>query len=154
MWTFHTAQVTLGLELETHQRRKPTATRSMERLSSGHLCQLIVNMIVIFVFVIVNTIVIFVIVMINMIVIFVIVIVNTIVIFLMLARNVMNHMSHHFNLFEATHFVLSGTSAGGFGVRSDNCDDEPEYYICIAITITVVLIATITITIPGWTQLR
>lgn len=35
MWTFHTAQVTLGLELETHQRRKPTATRSMERLSSG-----------------------------------------------------------------------------------------------------------------------
>ena len=125
MWTFHTAQVTLGLELETHQRRKPTATRSMERLSSGHLCQLIVNMIVIFV----------------------IVIVNTIVIFLMLARNVMNHMSHHFNLFEATHFVLSGTSAGGFGVRSDNCDDEPEYYICIAITITVVLIATITITI-------
>ena len=119
MWTFHTAQVTLGLELETHQRRKPTATRSMERLSSGHLCQLIVNAIVIFV---------------------------------MLARNVMNHMSHHFNLFEATHFVLSGTSAGGFGVRSDNCDDESEFYICIAITITVVLIATITI--PGWTQLR
>ena len=29
----------------------------------------------------------------------------------------MNHLSHHFNLFEATHFVLSGTSAGGFGVR-------------------------------------
>ena len=52
----------------------------------------------------------------------------------------MNHMSHHFNLFEATHFVLSGTSAGGFGVRSVNCDDEPEFYfvnICIAITITV-----------------
>ena len=66
MWTFHTAQVTLGLELETHQRRKPTATRSMERLSSGHLCQLIVNMIVIFVIVIVNTIVIFVIVIVNM----------------------------------------------------------------------------------------
>ena len=36
-----------------------------------------------------------------------------------LFRNVMNHMSHHFNLFEATHFVLSGTSAGGFGVRDD-----------------------------------
>ena len=32
-------------------------------------------------------------------------------------RNVMNHLSHHFNLFEATHFVLSGESAGGFGVR-------------------------------------
>ena len=36
---------------------------------------------------------------------------------LTLIRNVMNHMSHHFNLFEATHFVLSGTSAGGFGVK-------------------------------------
>ena len=75
-----------------------------------------------------------------MMVIFVIVIVNMTVIFVMLTRNVMNHMSHHFNLFEATHFVLSGTSAGGFGVRSDNCDDEPEFYfvnICIAITITV-----------------
>ena len=34
-----------------------------------------------------------------------------------MVRNVMNHLSHHFNLFEATHFVLSGTSAGGFGVR-------------------------------------
>ena len=29
----------------------------------------------------------------------------------------MNHLSHHFNLFEATHFVLTGESAGGFGVR-------------------------------------
>ena len=34
-WTFRTARVTLGLELETHLW-KPTATRSMERLSSGH----------------------------------------------------------------------------------------------------------------------
>ena len=32
-------------------------------------------------------------------------------------RNVMNHLSHHFNLFEAMHFVLTGESAGGFGVR-------------------------------------
>jgi len=41
-------------------------------------------------------------------------------------RNVMNHMSHHFNLFEATHFVLSGTSAGGFGVGL-NCDDVADW---------------------------
>ena len=45
-------------------------------------------------------------------------IININVIDNILVRNVMNHISHHFNLFEATHFVLSGTSAGGFGVRS------------------------------------
>jgi len=41
-------------------------------------------------------------------------------------RNVMNHLSHHFNLFEATHFVLTGESAGGFGVGL-NCDDVAEW---------------------------
>ena len=40
-----------------------------------------------------------------------------IIVIIVVIRNVMNHMSHHFNLFEATHFVLSGTSAGGFGVK-------------------------------------
>jgi len=41
-------------------------------------------------------------------------------------RNVMNHLSHHFNLFQATHFVLSGTSAGAFGVGL-NCDDVADW---------------------------
>lgn len=38
----------------------------------------------------------------------------------------MNHLSIHFNLFEATHFVLSGDSAGGFGVGL-NCDDVADW---------------------------
>ena len=41
-------------------------------------------------------------------------------------RNTMNSLSHHYNLFEATEFVLSGSSAGGFGVGL-NCDDVAEW---------------------------
>ena len=41
-------------------------------------------------------------------------------------RNVMNSLSHHYNLFEATDFVLSGSSAGGVGVGL-NCDDVAEW---------------------------
>ena len=41
-------------------------------------------------------------------------------------RNVMNSLSHHYNLFEATEFVLSGSSAGGFGVGM-NCDDVAQW---------------------------
>jgi hypothetical protein len=40
----------------------------------------------------------------------------------------MNHLSHHFNLFEATHFVLSGSSAGAFGVGL-NCDDVADWLL-------------------------
>ena len=36
----------------------------------------------------------------------------------------MNHLSHHFNLFEATHFVLTGESAGGYGVRLESVFQE------------------------------
>ena len=38
----------------------------------------------------------------------------------------MNSLSHHYNLFEATDFVLSGASAGGMGVGM-NCDDVAEW---------------------------
>ena len=38
----------------------------------------------------------------------------------------MNSLSHHYNLFEATDFVLSGSSAGAFGVGL-NCDDVAEW---------------------------
>ena len=38
----------------------------------------------------------------------------------------MNSLAHHYNLFEATEFVLSGSSAGGFGVGL-NCDDVAEW---------------------------
>ena len=45
-----------------------------------------------------------------------------IVLILLLCRDVMNSLSHHYGLFSATDFVLSGSSAGGFGVGL-NCDD-------------------------------
>ena len=32
-----------------------------------------------------------------------------------LCRDVLNSLSHHYGLFSATDFVLSGSSAGGFG---------------------------------------
>ena len=32
-----------------------------------------------------------------------------------LRRDVLNSLSHHYGLFSATDFVLSGSSAGGFG---------------------------------------
>ena len=38
----------------------------------------------------------------------------------------MNSLSHHFNLFQATEFVLSGSSAGAFGVGY-NCDDVADW---------------------------
>ena len=41
-------------------------------------------------------------------------------------RDVMNSLSHHFNLFQATEFVLSGSSAGAFGVGY-NCDDVADW---------------------------
>ena len=41
-------------------------------------------------------------------------------------HNVMNSLSHHFNLFQASEFVLSGSSAGGFGVGL-NCDNVAEW---------------------------
>jgi len=41
-------------------------------------------------------------------------------------RNVMNSIAHHFNLFQAKVFVLSGSSAGGFGVGL-NCDDVADW---------------------------
>ena len=41
-------------------------------------------------------------------------------------RNVMNSLAHHFNLFEAKEFVLSGMSAGAYGVGL-NCDDVSDW---------------------------
>lgn len=41
-------------------------------------------------------------------------------------RSVMNSLSHHFNLFQASELVLTGNSAGAFGV-GQNCDDVADW---------------------------
>ena len=64
-------------------------------------------------------------------------------------RNVMNSLSHHFNLFDASEFVLSGSSAGAFGVGL-NCDDVAEWLHANNPSMKVRCIADAPDFIPWW----
>jgi len=66
-----------------------------------------------------------------------------------LFRSVMNSLSHHFNLFEATELVLSGSSAGAFGVGL-NCDDVADWILKSNPNIKVRCIADSPDFIPWW----
>ena len=71
------------------------------------------------------------------------------VLFFLLCRDVMNSLSHHYGLFSATDFVLSGSSAGGFGVGL-NCDDVADWLLAANPGMRVRCVADAPDFIPWW----
>merc|ERR550539_1679288 len=64
-------------------------------------------------------------------------------------RDVLNSLSHHYDLFSATDLVLSGSSAGGFGVGL-NCDDVADWLTGANPDMTVRCLADAPDFIPWW----
>merc|ERR1712020_7057 len=65
----------------------------------------------------------------------------------------MNSLSHQFNLFEASELVLSGSSAGAFGVGL-NCDDVADWLHQANPDIKIRCVADSPDYIPWWVHAR